>query len=175
MLFYSALCSLDGYVEDADGGFDFAVPDADVAAYVNELEREAGTMLLGRRMYETLAPWETMDGEFGDIWRTTDKVVYSRTLTHVASARTRIERELDPDAVREMKAAGANVSIGGAGLAGAALSAGLVDELRLFLAPVVIGGGKSVMSSGLRLELELLDERRFANGVVYVRYGLAGG
>jgi dihydrofolate reductase len=178
-LIYSAIASLDGYTADASGSFEWAAPDAEVHAFVNDLERAAGTHLYGRRMYETMAAWETMDvasepremRDFAEIWRAADKVVYSRTLTEASTARTRIEREFKPDAVRAMKtAAGRDLSIGGPGLAGQALQAGLVDELQLFLVPVVVGGGTRALPDGLRVDLELLGERRFASGVVYLHH-----
>jgi dihydrofolate reductase len=175
MLVYSARASLDGYVADADGRFEWAAPDAEVHAFVNDLERGVGTMLLGRRMYEVLAVWETMDEpepemrDFAEIWRAADKVVYSRTLETVATARTRIEREFDPEAVRAMKVEG-DVSIGGPELAGHALRAGLVDELQLLISPILVGGGTAALPDGVRRELELVEERRFGNGVVFLRY-----
>lgn len=181
-LTYTALCSLDGFIEDAGGDFSWAMPDAEVHAFVNGLERETGTMLLGRRMYETLVVWETMEtagepaeiGEYAEIWRRCEKVVYSRTLEQPASARTRIEREFDPEAVRALKAAaGRDLSIGGPGLAAAAFAAGLVDEVGLLVAPVAVGAGKPALPAGMRLDLELLDERRFGNGVVYLGYAVA--
>jgi dihydrofolate reductase len=153
-----------------------------VHAFVNDLERPIGTYLLGRRMYETLAVWETMDDpepvmrDYAEIWRGADKVVYSRTLApdDVATARTRIEHEFDPEAVRVMKeSASAGLSVGGPGLAANALHAGLVDEVQLFLTPVIVGGGTRALPHGLRTRLELLDERRFAGGVVYLRYGVS--
>jgi dihydrofolate reductase len=146
-----------------------------VHAFVNDLERGVGTMLLGRRMYEVLAVWETMDEpepemrDFAEIWRAADKVVYSRTLETVATARTRIEREFDPEAVRAMKVEG-DVSIGGPELAGHALRAGLVDELQLLISPILVGGGTAALPDGVRRELELVEERRFGNGVVFLRY-----
>jgi dihydrofolate reductase len=175
MLVYSALASLDGYVADADGRFEWAAPDAEVHAFVNDLERGVGTMLLGRRMYEVLAVWETMDEpepemrDFAEIWRAADKIVYSRTLETVSTARTRIEREFDPEAVRAMKVEG-DVSIGGPELAGHALRAGLVDELQLLISPILVGGGTAALPDGVRRELELVEERRFGNGVVFLRY-----
>jgi dihydrofolate reductase len=179
-LIYSAIASLDGYTADADGRFDWAAPDDEVHAYVNDLERPIGTYLYGRRMYETMAVWETMgDGldehpitrDFGEIWRSADKVVYSTTLETASTPRTRIERAFEPDAVREMKAdAARDITIGGATLAGEALRAGLVDECHLFLTPVIVGGGTPALPDGVRLQLELLDERRFGGGVVYLRY-----
>ena len=173
MLVYSALASLDGYIADADGRFEWAAPDAEVHAFVNDLERGVTTMLLGRRMYEVLAVWETMDEpepemrDFAEIWRAADKVVYSRTLSEVSSARTRIEREFDPEAVRRIDGV---VSIGGPELAGHAFRAGLVDELQLFLSPVLVGGGTAALPDGVRRDLELVEERRFGNGFVFLRY-----
>jgi dihydrofolate reductase len=179
-LIYSALASLDGYVEDADGKFDWAAPDAELHEFVNELERPVGTYLYGRRMYETMVFWETQgDGpdepaemhEFASIWRAAEKVVYSRRLETAASARTRIEREFDPEAVRRLKAESeSDLAVGGAELAGQALAAGLVDELHLTLNPVLVGGGKPALPTGVRLDLELLDERRFAGGAVFLHY-----
>jgi dihydrofolate reductase len=175
MLVYSAIASLDGYVADEDGRFEWSAPDEEVHAFVNDLERPVGTFLLGRRLYEVLVAWETIDDpapamrDFAQIWRAADKVVYSRTLEAPSSARTRIEREFDPEAVRRMKAEG-ELSIGGPELAGHAIRAGLVDELRLFLSPVLVGGGTPALPDGVRWPLELVDERRFGNGVVYARY-----
>jgi dihydrofolate reductase len=177
MLVYSALASLDGYVADADGRFEWAAPDAEVHAFVNDLERGVGTMLLGRRMYEVLAVWETLDEpepemrDFAEIWRAADKVVYSRMLEEVSTERTQLLREFDPDAVMRMKAeAERDISIGGPGIAAEALMAGLVDELHLITVPVVVGGGTHWLPRGLHLELQLLDERRFAGGAVYLRH-----
>jgi dihydrofolate reductase len=181
-LIYTAITSLDGYIADEDGRFDWSAPDAEVHAFVNDQEREVGTYLLGRRLYDVMAVWETMDDpepvmrDYAQIWRAATKIVYSRTLGDVSSARTRIERDFDPDAIRALKAAaGADLSIGGAELAAQALHAGIVDECRLFLSPVVVGGGTAALPSGLRLGLELLDERRFGNGVVYLRYSCSSG
>ena len=169
-LTYSAICSLDGYIEDEQGKFDWAAPDDEVHAFINELERPIGTYLYGRRMYETMVAWETVDSHpYAEIWRAADKIVYSRTLESVASARTRIEREFDPEAVRRLKEQG-DVSVGGPALAAEAIRAGLVDEYQLFLVPVIVGGGKRVLPDGVRLDLELLGERRFEGGVVYLRY-----
>lgn len=173
MLVYSALASLDGYIADAGGRFEWAAPDAEVHAFVNDLERGVGTLLLGRRMYEVLVPWDTMDDpapemrDFAEIWRAADKVVYSRTLEEVSTARTRIEREFDPEAVRRMDGV---VSIGGPELAGHAFRAGLVDELQLFFSPVLVGGGTAAFPDGVRRDLELVEERRFGNGFVFLRY-----
>ena len=179
-LIYSAITSLDGYVADEHGNFDWSVPDEDVHAFVNDLERRAGTYLYGRRMYEVMAAWETMHTQpnqppyvldFAAIWQAAEKVVYSRTLAAVSTARTRVERAFDPEAVRRMKASAArDLTIGGPELAAVALRAGLVDECHLLLSPVVVGGGKPALPSRIRLRLDLLDERRFANGVVHLRY-----
>jgi dihydrofolate reductase len=176
-LIYSALMSLDGYNADEDGNFDWAEPDEEVHSFVNDLERPAGTYLYGRRMYEVMAAWETVTDQtphirdFAEIWRAADKVVYSRTLETPSSARTRIERDFDPEAVRRMKAAaGSDLSVGGPDLAAHAFRAGLVDECHLFLAPVVVGGGNRALPDKVRVPLELLEERRFGNGVVYLRY-----
>ena len=178
-LIYSAIASLDGYIADENGNFDWAAPDEEVHAFVNDLERPVGTYLYGRRMYETMAVWETMalDDEppvmrdFAGIWRAADKVVYSTTLADVSTRRTRLEREFDADAVREMKAGAArDIGVGGAGLAAAALRAGVVDELHLLITPVIVGGGTRSLPEDLHLELDLREERRFGNGTVYLRY-----
>ena len=176
-LIYSALTSLDGYVADKDGRFDWAEPDEEVHTAVNDLSRPVGTFLLGRRMYEVLAVWDTIDDptphirDFAELWRAADKVVYSRTLAAPSSARTRIEREFDPESVRRLKAAaGHDLSVGGPNLAAHAFKAGLVDECHLYLTPIVVGGGNQALPDDVRLRLELLDERRFGNGVVFLRY-----
>jgi dihydrofolate reductase len=176
-LIYAAIASLDGYVADEHGRWDWSVPDEEVHAFVNDLQRRAGTHLYGRRMYEVLVAWETIDDpdpvmrDFAQLWRAADKVVYSRTLESVASARTRIEREFEPDAVRALKsAADGDITIGGPELAAEALRAGLVDEIHLLLSPVVVGGGKPAFPAGLRVDLELVGVRRFANGVVHLHY-----
>jgi dihydrofolate reductase len=177
-LIYSAIASVDGYVADEDGRFDWAAPDEEVHSFVNDTERPIGTYLYGRRMYEVMAGWETTHGrspveqEFARIWRSADKIVYSKTLATVSGARTRLEREFDPAAVRQLKAvAERDISVGGPTLASKAIRAGLVDELRLFVAPVVVGGGKRWLPDHVRVELELLDERRFRSGVVHLHYG----
>jgi dihydrofolate reductase len=176
-LIYSALASLDGYVADEDGRFDWAEPDEEVHTFLNDLERPVGTHLYGRRMYEVLVAWETVTDQtpytrdFAEIWRAADKVVYSRTLAAPSSARTRIERDFDPEAVRQMKAAAERgLTVGGPNLAAHAFKAGLVDECHLFLAPIVVGGGNQALPDHVRVRLELLDERRFGNGVVFLRY-----
>jgi len=176
-LIYSAITSLDGYVADEDGNFDWAEPDEEVHSFVNDLERPVGTYLYGRRMYEVMAAWETLADQrpamrdFAAIWQAADKVVYSTTLETVSSARTRIERAFDPEAVRQMKAAaGRDLTVGGPDLAAQAFKAGLVDECHLFLAPIVVGGGNQSLPNNVRVKLELLDERRFGNGMVHLRY-----
>jgi dihydrofolate reductase len=176
-LVYSAIASLDGYVADEDGNFDWAAPDEEVHAFVNDLERPIGTYLCGRRLYDVMVVWETLESDhpvmrdYAEIWRAAEKVVYSRTLDAVASERTRIERDFDPEAVRQMKsAAERDISVGGAELAAQAIKAGLVDECHLLLSPVVVGGGKRALPDGVRWQLELLDERRFGNGVVHLHY-----
>ena len=174
-LTYSAIASLDGYVADEQGNWDWSVPDAEVHAFVNDRTRGARTHLYGRRMYEVLVAWETMDDpapemrDFAEIWRAADKVVYSTTLQEPRSARTRIERTFDPDAVRALKVEGDCV-IGGAGLAGVAMREGLVDEVQLLLSPVIVGGGTRALPDGVRLDLALADERRFSNGAVHLAY-----
>ena len=177
MLVYSVIASLDGYLNDAEGKFDWGEPDEEVFAFLNDLERGIGTYLYGRRMYETMLPWETVSldalspvaREFTGIWRAADKIVYSTTLRTAASARTRIEPRFDPDAVRSLKQHG-DVSVGGPGLAASAIRAGLVDEYRLLLTPVLVGGGTAVFPAGVRAGLDLVDQRRFAGGVAYLRY-----
>jgi len=179
-LIYSVITSLDGYVADQNGNFDWAEPNEEVHAFVNDLERPIGTYLYGRRMYEVMVYWETahthpdqppVARDFAGIWQAAAKVVYSKTLEKVSSARTRIERGFEPDAVRRMKvSAGSDITVGGPELASQAIKAGLVDEYHLFVTPVVVGGGKQSLPDNVRLQLELLDERRFGNGVVYLHY-----
>ena len=176
-LVYTAITSLDGYIEDEDGKFDWAAPGEEVHAFINDLEREIARYLYGRRLYEVMAVWETLQSDepavrdYAEIWRAADKVVYSRTLDTPWSERTRIEREFDPGAVRQMKAsAERDISVGGSELADQAIRAGLVDELNLFLSPVIVGGGKKALRDDVRVQLELLDERRFGNGVVHLHY-----
>ncbi len=179
-LIYSAIASLDGYIEDEDGKFDWAEPDEEVHTFVNDHERPVGTYLYGRRMYEVMAVWETMTladqppfvKDFAEIWRAADKIVYSKTLARATTARTRIERDFDPDAVRETKAAaGRDITVSGPQLAAEAIKAGLVDECHLFVTPIIVGGGKSWLPDNVRVQLDLLEERRFGNGVVNLRYG----
>jgi dihydrofolate reductase len=179
-LIYSAIASLDGYVADEHGRWDWSFPDAEVHAAVNDLERPIGTHLYGRRMYEVLVAWETMDDpdprmrDYAQIWRAAEKVVYSSTLQDVASARTRIERAFDPEAVRELKrASDAPLAVGGPHLAAQAFAAGLVDDVHLFLSPVIVGGGTRALPDGVRLDLELVDVRRFANGAVHLHHRAA--
>ncbi len=178
-LIYSAIASLDAYIEDSSGSFEWAAPDEEVHGFVNDLERSVGTNLYGRRMYETMVFWETASTadepdvmrDYAQIWQAADKVVYSRSLRSASSERTRIERNFDPEAVRQLKdAAAQDISIGGPELAGHALAAGLVDEIRVFLHPIAVGGGKPALAPGLRVQMELVDERRFRSGVVYLRY-----
>lgn len=178
-LLYTSITSLDGYVADEEGAFDWSMPDEEVHRFVNDLERGVPLQLYGRRLYEVMQSWDSVpaDGEpsagteYAGIWQAAEKVVFSRTLTGVATGRTRLERDFDADAVRRLKdEAAGNLSIGGPELAGQALKAGLVDEVQQFLSPVIVGGGKRFLPDGLRLGLELLDEKRFGNGVVYLRY-----
>lgn len=179
-LIYSAITSLDGYIEDAQGKFDWAAPDEEVHAFANDIERLVGTHLYGRRMYEVMVFWETAHTvagqppeilDYAELWRPANKVVYSRTLKTVSSAKTRIEREFDPHAVRQMKErAGRDISVGGPELAAQAIKAGLVDEYHLFVNPVVVGGGKRALPDDVRVDLELLDERLFGSGVVHLHY-----
>ena len=188
-LIYTTIASLDGYVNDSEGGFGWAAPDVEVHAFVNDLERDVGTYLCGRRLYETMVYWETaptahptddptdptgdVGPDYARIWQAADKVVYSRTLEAVASERTTLERDFDPAAVaRFVASAERDVSIGGATLAAEALRAGIVDELRLLTVPAVVGGGTRTLPDGIRLDLELLDERRFAGGATYARYAV---
>ena len=179
-LIYSTIASADCYVADEDGTFDWAAPDEEVHAFVNDLERPVGTYLYGRRMYEVMAVWENAHTladqrpvmrDFAAIWQAADKIVYSTTLAAVSTARTRIERDFDPEVVRQMKArALSDITVGGPGLAAQAFEAGLVDECHLFLTPVVVGGGTRALPGGVRLSFELLNERRFGNGVVHLHY-----
>ena len=180
-LIYSVITSLDGYVADEEGKFDWGEPDEEVHAFVNDLERPVGTYLYGRRMYEVMAAWETIPladqpsfiRDFAEIWQAAEKIVYSKTLEKVSTPRTRIERDFDPAEVRQMKASeGRDLVVGGPDLAAQAIRAGLVDEWHLILAPIVVGGGNQSLPDGVRLDLELLDERRFRNGMVYLSYGI---
>ncbi len=179
-LIHSGITSLDGYIADEDGNFDWSVPDEEVHAFINDLERPVGTYLYGRRMYEIMVAWETAHTladqrpvmqDFAEIWQAADKIVYSKTLETVSTARTRLERQFDPEAVRRMKTtAERDIIVAGPDLAAHAIKAGLVDEYHLFVTPIVVGGGKQFLPDDVRLELALLDERRFGNGVVHLRY-----
>ena len=182
-LIYVAITSLDGYVADERGNFDWAEPDEEVHAFVNDLERPIGTHLYGRRLYEVMVAWETMQTlpdqppfilDFAEIWQAAEKIVYSRTLETVSSARTRIERDFDAEAVRRMKAtAERDILVGGPDLAAHAIKAGLVDEWHLIVAPVIVGGGKQSLPDNVRVRLELVDQRRFGNGMVHLHYRTA--
>lgn len=179
-LIYSAIASLDGYIEDPDGRFDFAFPDPEMHGWLNERERPVGTYLYGRRIYETMVYWETrghepehqqVDHDYAAIWRAADKIVYSTTLEAVTTARTRLERRFDADVVRALKeSAERDIGIGGTGVAAAAFAAGLVDELQMYLHPIAVGGGKPALPMGQRLPLELIERHEFDSGVVYLRY-----
>lgn len=177
LLICNGITSLDGYIADAAGNFDWSVPDDEVHAHVNDNERPIGTYLCGRRLYEVMVAWETIDDpaplmrDYAGIWRAADKVVYSTTLSHPSSRRTRIDGAFDPEAVRVMKErAGRDLSVGGATLAAHAFRAGLVDEVRMYMSPVIVGGGTRFLPDGVHLNLTLQEERRFGNGVVYVSY-----
>ena len=179
-LIYVSNVSLDGFIEDEHGSFEWSAPDDDRFAFITDLVRPVGTYLYGRRLYETMAVWETDRGlasqselraDFAHVWQAADKVVYYTTLDAVSTAKSRLERRFDPDSVRSMKdATGRDLTVGGANLAALALTAGLVDECHLFIYPVIVGRGKPSLPSGWRAKLELLDEHRFDNGVVYVRH-----
>jgi dihydrofolate reductase len=179
-LIYSAISSLDGYIEDREGNFDWAAPDEEVHRFINDLERTAGTHLYGRRMYETLMVWETdpslaadspITRDFAEIWQAANKIVYSRTLQAASTRKTQIERDFDPEAIRQLKeTVEQDILIGGPELAAHAFRAGLIDECQLYLTPIIVGGGKPCLPANVRLKLELLEERRFDNGVVFLRY-----
>ena len=179
-LIYSAISSLDGYIEDTDGKFDWAMPDEEVHRFINNLERAAGTYLYGRRMYETMMVWETDPNlatdspllrDFAEIWQAANKIVYSKTLETVSTRKTQIERNFDPEVIRQLKVATEqDILIGGPDLAAHAFRLGLIDECQLFLTPIIVGGGKQSLPNDVRLALELLDERRFGNGMVFLRY-----
>jgi dihydrofolate reductase len=182
-LIYSVIASADGYVEDASGDIEWGAPDDETFRFVNDLERPIGTYLYGRRMYETMRYWETahtlpgqtaVEQEFTGIWRAADKIVFSTTLAAAPTPRTRIEPSFDPVLVRRLKeSADRDLTVGGANLAGQALKAGLVDQVQLFLVPVIVGGGKRALPDGLRAGLELTETRQFAGGVVYLSYRLS--
>jgi dihydrofolate reductase len=179
-LIYSAITSLDGYVADKNGKFDWAAPDQEVHAFVNDLERKIGTYLYGRRMYEVMLYWETaptegdspfVERDYARIWRAAEKIVFSKTLAKPSSTNTRLERQLDPDAIRKTKAGSSrDFSVGGPALAGQAIKAGLVDEIHLFLHPIIVGGGNQALPDDVRVRLELLEENRFGNGVAHLHY-----
>ena len=179
-LIYSAISSLDGYIEDRDGNFDWAMPDEEVHTFINNLERTVGTYLLGRRMYEIMMVWETdpnlaadspLTQDFAQIWQAADKTVYSKTLPSASTRKTKIERNFDPEAIKQLKkTVQHDISIGGPELAAHAFRSGLIDECHLFLTPIVVGGGKPSLPENVGLELELLEERRFGNGMVFLRY-----
>jgi dihydrofolate reductase len=185
-LIFTTICSVDGYVNDASGEFGWAAPDAEVHAFVNDLERDVGTYLCGRRLHDVMVYWETaptaasdgdteseIESDYARLWQAADKIVYSRTLEAVSSPRTRLERDFDPEAVARLVAsADRDVSIGGPTLAAEALRAGIVDELRLLAVPAVVGGGTRALPDGIRLDLELLEGRRFAGGTTYARYAV---
>ena len=176
---YSAIASLDGYVNDVSGDFGWAMPDEDVHAFVNDLMRPIGTHLYGRRLYEVMAAWQTMGTspdqpavirDFGEQWRAADKIVYSTTLAEVTTPRTRLQRSFDPDMVRALEG---DVLVGGPGLAAHAFRAGLVDLVSLIVVPAVVGGGTAALPAGVELRLELLDEHRFAGGFVALSYAVS--
>jgi dihydrofolate reductase len=183
-LIYSTIASIDGYVADEYGKFDWSAPDEEVHRFVNDLERPAGTYLYGRRMYEVMTYWENVPGlvdqppvvqEYAELWQAAEKIVYSKTLESVSSDRTRIERDFDPEAVRQLKArTDRDITVGGPDLAAQAIEAGLVDEYRLFLAPIMVGAGKQSLPDDVHVKLELLDERRFGNGTKYLQYCTRG-
>ena len=180
-LIYAAIMSLDGYIEDREGNFDWAKPDEEVHDFINDLERPVGTYLYGRRMYETMVYWETVQTadaryarDFQELWQAAEKIVYSESLQHVSSTKSRIERRFEPDLIEEMKAgADRDISVGGPDLAAQAFRSGLVDECQLFVTPVVVGGGKPALPAGVPLQLTLLSERRFRRGVVFLHYRTA--
>ncbi|WP_127581697.1 dihydrofolate reductase family protein [Paenibacillus koleovorans] len=179
-LIYPINVSLDGYMEDEGGNLDWSISDDETYAFWTDFQRTIGTYLYGRGMYESMVYWETANAsgdqsevgrEFAQIWRAAEKIVYSRTLQAVSSAKTRLEREFDPDAIRRLKeSSGADITIGGPELAGQAMSAGLIDECHLLLNPIALGGGKRALPDNLRMRLELLGEHRFRSGVVHLHY-----
>jgi dihydrofolate reductase len=179
-LIYVTNVSVDGYIEDESGAFDWFPRDDEVFGFTTDLIRSAGTFLYGRRLYEMMAVWETnaslaaqsgLMADFASAWQAANKIVYSTTLTAVSTTKTRVERDFDPTAVHQLKAtAGSDITIGGANLAAQAMRAGLVDECQLFVWPLVVGGGKPGLPTGLRTNFALLDQRRFQNGVVHLRY-----
>jgi dihydrofolate reductase len=181
-LIYAAITSLDGYIEDEHGDFSWGEPDEEVHGFINDLQRSVGIYLYGRKLYEVMAVWETISsdeqpsvmGDFADIWRAAEKIVYSKTIETPTTAKTRIERDFDIESVRALKrSSDADLTVGGADLATHAFKAGLIDECHLFLAPIVVGGGRRALPNNVRLELELKDERRFDSGFIYLRYSRA--
>lgn len=184
-LIYTANLSLDGYTEDRDGRFDWTAPDEEYFRFISNLVREAGTYLYGRRMYESMMVWETdpslaaespLRRDFAEMWQAANKIVYSRTLETVSTRKTQLERSFDPAAIRQLKeAVEQDILIGGAELAARAFRSGLVDECQLFLMPIIVGGGKPSLPDHVRLQLELMDERRFRSGVVFLRYRTTPG
>jgi dihydrofolate reductase len=180
LLIYSAISSLDGYIEDKDGNFDWAMPDEEVHRFINDLERTVGTYLYGRRMYEIMMVWETypnlaadspLTQDFAQIWQAATKIVYSKTLETASTRKTQIEQNFDPEAIQQLKkTVQHDIGIGGPELAAHAFRSGLIDECHLFLTPILVGGGKRALPDDVRLELELLEERRFGNGMVFLRY-----
>jgi dihydrofolate reductase len=179
-LIFVSNVSLDSHIEDANGGLEWTEPSDEYFTFITDLVRPVGTHLYGRRLYESMAVWETQPelaarselmADFANVWQTADKIVYSTTLPVVSTTRTRLERRFDPDAVRDMKASAASdLTVGGSTLAALAFNAGLVDECQLFIHPVLVGQGKPAFPSDARIQLELLEHRRFGNGVVYLRY-----
>jgi dihydrofolate reductase len=179
-LIYSTICSLDEYIVDKNGKFDWAAPDKEVHAFVNDLERKIGTYLYGRRIYEVMTYWEThptegagppVENDYAKIWKAAEKIVFSKTLTKASTAKTRIESSFEPDAIAKLKEQSSrDISVGGAELAGEAIKAGLVDEIHLFVHPIVVGSGRRALPDGTIVRLELLDERRFESGVVHLHY-----
>jgi dihydrofolate reductase len=179
-LIYLTNTSLDGYTEDKDGKFDWTAPSEEYSRFITDLVRTARTLLYGRRMYETMRVWETdpnlaaespLRRDFAEIWQAANKIVYSRTLETISTRKTQLVQTFDPSAIRQLKAVDEHdILIGGPELAAHAFRAGLIDECRLFLIPILVGGGKSALPDNVRLELELLAERRFRNGTVYLRY-----
>jgi dihydrofolate reductase len=182
---YIANTSLDGYTEDMDGKFDWTTPEEEGFSFITNIVRAIGTHIYGRRMYQTMMVWETdpnlaaespLRRDFAELWQAADKIVYSRTLEAVSTRRTQVERNFDPEAIRQLKkAVEQDVLIGGPELAAQAFQSGLIDECHLFIAPIILGGGKQSLPDNVRLELELLEERRFRNGVVYLRYRTSQG
>jgi dihydrofolate reductase len=182
-LMYITNVSVDGYIEDAHGGFDWTEPDDELFAFITDLVRSVGTFVYGRRLYESMAVWETdptlaarseLMGDFARVWQAADKIVYSTTLREVSTGRTRIERDFDPETIQRLKESEAgDLTVGGAAFAAPAFKAGLVDECHLFVHPVIVGAGKAALPRDLRADLELLDERGFSNGVVYLRHRVA--